>query len=687
VEKLGEIDEKFYSLKSDYLVIGIVIASLLYLISLDNYPVFHIFAELFSSFVAYVVFIVIWKSRDSLSNRYLLFIGISYFFVGTFDLLHALAFKGVGLFPGFDSNPSIQFWVIARYIESISFLIASLFLVQNKNRKVNYSIRNDNSHFAKVTYLTYGVIALYLLISVFYFKNFPTSYIEGLGVTSFKLISEYMIIFILFCSFILLYIKRNRFDREIFFLIAASIFLTIFGELPFIFYSHMDNFPSLVGHLFKVLSFFFMYKAVVETGFDEPFRSLFRELKLREETLTEEASFLSNEKMLIYSILGINKNHFGIKAAMNSSEKIDERYRSIVQNFSGILFELDRDLLPIFMDGAIEEVTGYNKEEFLSGNVKWEQIIEPEDLPGTLRKIDNFISGTNPFLEFEYRIQRKNREIRWVREKIRRISNSSNKRQKLQSSIYDGSIYDITERKTIEEAVKKHDEARLKEIHHRIKNNLQVISSLLDLQAETFSNLEICKVPEVIEAFRDSQNRVISMALIHEELYKSKDMITLDFGSYIQKLTTDLLSSYTVKDQIDLKMDLEQVYLEMDTAIPLGIIVNELISNSLKYAFQPGKKGEISLILHRDESSDNNDQESADSEADRSIGKRYFEYALVVADNGPGIPEEIDIKTADSLGLQLINILVDQIEGHIELNRKDGTEFRISFNSMLNSYY
>jgi hypothetical protein len=269
VEKLGEIDEKFYSLKSDYLVIGIVIASLLYLISLDNYPVFHIFAELFSSFVAYVVFIVIWKSRDSLSNRYLLFIGISYFFVGTFDILHALAFKGLGLFPGFDSNPSIQFWVIARYMESISFLIASLFLVQNKNRKVNYSIKNDNSHFAKVIYLIYGVIALYLLISVFYFKNFPTSYIEGLGVTSFKLISEYVIIFILFCSFIILYIKRNRLDREIFFLIATSIFLTIFGELPFIFYSHMDNFPSLVGHLFKVLSFYFIYKAIVETGFDE----------------------------------------------------------------------------------------------------------------------------------------------------------------------------------------------------------------------------------------------------------------------------------------------------------------------------------------------------------------------------------------------------------------------------------
>ncbi|RPJ73411.1 MAG: PAS domain S-box protein, partial [Alphaproteobacteria bacterium] len=534
----------------------------------------------------------------------------------------------------------------------------------------------------------YVLITSYLLISIIYLKSFPTSYIEGSGVTSFKLISEYVIILILFCSFILLYVKRDRFDRDVLILIAISILLTIFGELPFIFYNHMDNFPSLMGHLLKVLSFYFIYRAIVETGFEEPYRTHLRELKQREEALTEETTFFSNEQMLIYTILGINKETYEKRNVRGDSSKTDEKYRSIIQNFSGSIIQLNKDFSPTFIEGS-QEITGYNNEDILSGNLKWEQIIEPEDLPDVSKKMDNFVSCSKPSVELECRIRRKDGEIRWVRAAIRRIPDSSNKEEKFQ-----GSIYDITERKIIEEAVKKHDEARIKEIHHRIKNNLQVISSLLDLQAETFSNHKVCNTSEVIEAFRDSQNRVVSMALIHEELYKSKDMATLDFGNYLQKLVTDLLNSYTVKDQIDLKLDLEQAYLGMDTAIPLGIIVNELISNSLKHAFQPGQKGEISLSLHRNEnygrvlkdSADSVDSaDSTDSGADRSGSKRDFEYTLIVADNGPGIPEEIDLENTDSLGLQLINVLVEQIEGHLDLKRNGETEFRISFNSLMSS--
>lgn len=149
----------------------------------------------------------------------------------------------------------------------------------------------------------------------------------------------------------------------------------------------------------------------------------------------------------------------------------------------------------------------------------------------------------------------------------------------------------------IEENLRKQEKIRIKEIHHRIKNNLQVISSLLDLQAEKFSDYKICNTSKVIEAFKDSQNRIISMALIHEELYESKDMVTLDFASYLQKLATDILNSYTTKDQINLKLNLKQIYLGMDTAIPLGIVVNELISNSIKHAFPAGSDGKIQINL------------------------------------------------------------------------------------------
>jgi len=246
-----------------------------------------------------------------------------------------------------------------------------------------------------------------------------------------------------------------------------------------------------------------------------------------------------------------------------------------------------------------------------------------------------------------------------------------------------GIVQDITDRKKAEKALEKMDQMRIKEIHHRIKNNLQVISSLLDLQAETFSHLEVCKVPEVMEAFKESQSRVASMALIHEELYEGKESEDLDFTAYLRKLTAYLLNLYNLKTAgVNLKLDFEEIYLNMDTAIPLGIIVNELVSNSLKHAFPHGKQKEIRIILQKKE---NFTADRANSEPGTEFGDNCeedtFIYALTVADNGKGIPEEIDLQNAETLGLQLVNILVEQIDGCIKLKRSQGTEFTIWFNN------
>jgi two-component sensor histidine kinase len=246
-----------------------------------------------------------------------------------------------------------------------------------------------------------------------------------------------------------------------------------------------------------------------------------------------------------------------------------------------------------------------------------------------------------------------------------------------------GVIKDITERKEAEKALEKIEEVRKKEIHHRIKNNLQVICSLLDLQAEKFSCRAAVPTQEILEAFRESQNRVISMALIHEELYKADGTDTLDFSAYLKKLTENLFRTYSLSSKsICLYMDLEKnAFFNIDAAVPLGIIVNELVSNSLKHAFQGRDKGEIRIKLHREEKGESIKKGEFVISRGQSKSEAFKStvFILTVSDDGIGIPESLDLESLDSLGFQLVTSLVDQLDGELELERKNGTEFTMRF--------
>ncbi|RIK39300.1 MAG: hypothetical protein DCC55_18495 [Chloroflexi bacterium] len=217
-------------------------------------------------------------------------------------------------------------------------------------------------------------------------------------------------------------------------------------------------------------------------------------------------------------------------------------------------------------------------------------------------------------------------------------------------------VQDLTERKVAEEQIKASLEEKvllIKEIHHRVKNNLQVISSLLYLQAEQITD------PRVRTILQDSQNRVKSMALIHEKLYQAKDQVRVDVAEYIQNLTGYLFRSYAAQASgIQLYVKVDNVQLGIDTAMPCGLIINELLSNALKHAFPAGRCGEIHVGLRCEPEG---------------------HYVLVVRDTGVGIPPEVDLQKNASLGLQLVHTLVKQLDANIEIHRAAGAEFRICF--------
>jgi two-component sensor histidine kinase len=270
----------------------------------------------------------------------------------------------------------------------------------------------------------------------------------------------------------------------------------------------------------------------------------------------------------------------------------------------------------------------------------------------------------------EYRVLTKSGEVRWVDER------TFIQRNRLGNIRLQGIILDITEHKKAEEALLQMEEIRKKEIHHRIKNNLQVISTLLYLESGNFLD------EKAIGAFRDSQHRVKSMALVHEKLYQSEDMASVDFSDYIQNLTDYLFQSYSVgMSEVSLKLDVDNIFLGMDTAIPLGIIINELVSNSLKHAFKGRESGEISISLKRDESGPL--EEGSAARGERQAGDAEECFLLTVKDNGVGFPEAINFRDTESLGLQLVVNLVDQIEGVVELDTsREGTEFKIRFGEL-----
>ena len=258
------------------LLVGFIALITLFLTSQYNYLLFHTLAEMFSVVIACGIFMIAWNSRRFMGSSYFLFLGIAYVFVGGLDTFHVMAYTGMGIFNETDTNLPTQLWIVARYLESLSLLAAAVV--------VGRGLR------ARFVLFGYAVVFFLLLGILFYSDLFPDCFVEGTGLTPFKKISEYVISLILVGTIFTLVRKRDEFDSNVFRLLIASIVITICSELAFTFYIHAYGFSNFVGHFFKIISFYLIYKAIIETGLAKPYNLLFRNLKQNEEAIRKSES-------------------------------------------------------------------------------------------------------------------------------------------------------------------------------------------------------------------------------------------------------------------------------------------------------------------------------------------------------------------------------------------------------------
>jgi len=337
------------------------------------------------------------------------------------------------------------------------------------------------------------------------------------------------------------------------------------------------------------------------------------------------------------------------KQAEEALRESETKYRSMVEHSIQGIFTV-QDFRVVYANEALSHTIGYTAEELQSlPPKKLRTLVHPEDQDLVWGRMKDRLEGKKVPSHYELKAIRKDGAVIWAE----MISSRIEYRGK---PAVQGAVIDITDRKQAEEQIRaslKEKEVMLREIHHRVKNNMQIILSLLRIQSRLVPD------QETREMFKQSQNRIRSMALIHEALYKSDDLANIDFSEYISRMTTHLLSLYREEiGQVRINKETQGILLDINKAIPCGLIISELISNALKHAFPGRKDGEIFIKMKQD---------------------KRGKYTLVVKDTGVGFPEKLDFRDAKTLGLQLVTDLVSQLQGKIELQMKEGTEFTIRF--------
>jgi len=338
------------------------------------------------------------------------------------------------------------------------------------------------------------------------------------------------------------------------------------------------------------------------------------------------------------------------RQAEDALRETKNRLASILSSLKDVVWSTSPDgRTVLYVNFAAEEIYFRPVNEFYRNPRLWLEVVHPDDRQRVLGHWATVAEGAGA--DMEYRIVCPDGSVRWLHDRRRTVHDEHGRITRI-----DGLARDITDRKQHEERIKldlQEKEILLHEIHHRVKNNLQVVRSLLELQCSRIQD------QSVVDILRESQNRIASMALVHETLYHSRDLASVNFGHFLESLVPSLVASYGIDpNHITIGIDSAEVLLPLDAAIPCGLLVNELVTNALKHAFPPDQPGEIKIDL----SVASND-----------------EVVLTVSDNGVGMPVALDVGSVETLGLKLVNLLIDQLHGKARINRARPTRFVLQF--------
>lgn len=576
-----------------------VVTVALFAVSVHSYIIFHTLAEMFAVVVAFAAFGVAWYSRRWIGANFLLMLGVGYLFVGLTDLVHMLTYKGLNIVPGATTNTPTQFWLTGRGLEAVAFVIAV------SRPMAKFSLPRVVIGFCVVTVALAAAVVTGL---------FPVAYVDGQGLTPFKVAAEYVIIAAYLAAYVALRRNPTGFDPLVRELLMVSLVVKVTAELCFTLYVDVYGLSNFAGHILKIVSYYLFLRAIVETGLTRPQALIFGSIE-REKELAGEVQ----------------------RHATTLDAVLDASLDPVVM--------IDRDGRFQFVSLAGERLFGRPADQ-LTGQ-RWRDVGLAAGIMTPIDRLCRRVLDSGVPITEECRVPGEEGE-RCLEVQVAPVRGPEG----APSSAVVVVVRDITQRKDMEEdltASLENNRVLMMEVHHRVKNNLQIVSSLLQMQGWQVGD------PRMRSHFDEACGRILSLAKVHEMLYKQDNVASIDFVSYARTLCAELFKMYGVRDDwVSLKFESGSLALALDKAVPLALIVHELVANAVKHAFTE-KGGELRLAVV--------------AEGDTGV--------LKVADDGlSGVA--IGAENA-SLGMRMVAVLVKQIHGTLSETRGRGTEVVVRF--------